>query len=174
MKMAWWDIRQYVRDISSGNIGLRQFLKVVSIAWFNWIQRQWKGAGYPFLDNKLLLDGKSTPSMVLNLQPGEFAKVRAIEEILPTLNQKYKNRGLWFDNEMAVYCGRTARVLKRVVRIINEKTGEMIKLPNDCLILEGVICTGELTRFRFFCPRAMYPYWREIWLERLEFPPPVG
>jgi hypothetical protein len=52
-----------------------------------------------------------------------------------------------------------------VNRIINEATGEMMVLKNPCIILEGVICTSDYHRL---CPRGIYPYWREIWLERVE------
>jgi hypothetical protein len=40
----------------------------------------------------------------------------------------------------------------------------MIELSSDCLILEGVVCRGEHGPGRWFCPRAIYPYWREAWL----------
>ena len=33
------------------------------------------------------------------------------------------------------------------------------------VILDGVICTGDYHRS---CPRAIYPYWREAWLRRVE------
>ena len=50
-------------------------------------------------------------------------------------------------------------------RIIEESTGEMVEIKSDCIILEGVVCTGDYYRF---CTRAIYPYWREIWLERVD------
>jgi hypothetical protein len=56
-------------------------------------------------------------------------------------------------------------VLSRVSRIVDEKTGRMLRLPGDCIILEGVICTAD---YHLFCPRSLYPYWREIWLRRVE------
>jgi hypothetical protein len=30
--------------------------------------------------------------------------------------------------------------------------------------LENVVCTADFHRV---CPRAIYPYWREIWLEKV-------
>jgi len=30
-----------------------------------------------------------------------------------------------------------------------------------------VVCKGDLHEF---CPRSIYPYWREIWLKRVEPP----
>ena len=66
---------------------------------------------------------------------------------------------------MAKYCGRTARVRARVNHLIEERTGEMIDIKSDCIILEGVVCASDYHRF---CTRAIYPYWREIWLERID------
>jgi hypothetical protein len=66
---------------------------------------------------------------------------------------------------MLKYCGRQARVLRRVEQIIDERTGRMMRFKNPCVILEDVICTSDYHRL---CPRSIYPYWREIWLERVE------
>jgi hypothetical protein len=114
-----------------------------------------------------LAEGK-TPTETLNLQPGELVTVRSREEIMRTINAQQRNRGLWFDVEMVPYCGKTYRVLHRVEKIINEKTGVMMHMPNPCIILEGVTCSGCLSQDRLFCPRSIYPYWREIWLKRVE------
>ena len=83
------------------------------------------------------------------------------------LDKTGHSRGLRFDVEMLKYCGRRARVRSRVSRIVDEKTGRMLRLPGDCIILEGVICTAD---YHQFCPRSIYPYWREIWLRRVEEP----
>ena len=104
----------------------------------------------------------------LDLKPGELVCVKSREAIVATLNQQNRNRGMWFDIEQVPYCGGTYRVLARVERIINEKTGKMMRFQNDCIILDGVTCGGNLSRDRLFCPRSIYPYWREIWLERVE------
>jgi hypothetical protein len=71
-----------------------------------------------------------------------------------------------FDAEMVPYCGGTYRVLARVGRIINEKTGAMRLMKNECIMLDGVVCTACYAEHRRFCPRGIYAYWREIWLER--------
>ena len=62
-------------------------------------------------------------------------------------------------------------VLSRVERIVDEKTGNLIQLPNPCLILDGVTCSGMLSSSRMFCPRKVYPFWREIWLTRVSNDP---
>ena len=87
-------------------------------------------------------------------------------EILRTLNTENKNPGLFFDAEMVPYCGGTYQVLKKVTRIIDEKTGEMQEFKTPCIILDSVICQSRYSYCRMFCPRSIYSYWREIWLER--------
>ena len=44
----------------------------------------------------------------------------------------------------------------------------MIELKSDCVILDGVFCKGHKSEGRWFCPRAIYSWWRDDWLERAE------
>src|SRR5262249_16026649 len=85
------------------------------------------------------------PSSALGLRPGDLVQVRPADEIEATLDQKGMNRGLSFDREMLPYCGRTVRVKDTVNRIVDDKTGRMLKIPKDSLILEGAVCSGERT-----------------------------
>jgi len=166
-----WDVKQYVLDVRSGNSGLLATLRSVSVGAFNEYQdlsrrllprplRIRGGRRFPFIQGKQ----KKTPQETLGLTPGELVRVKRIEEIVQTLDPSNRNRGMTFDPEMLKYCGRQARVLRRVERIIDEKTGRMLHLKNPCIILEDVICTSDYHRL---CPRGIYPYWREIWLERV-------
>ena len=162
--LRWWDLRHYVKDLSSGNVRLRDFVKYVLLAAFNVIVRLHPHMRlYPYMPGLLR---EKTPTEVLNLQPGELVQIRSNDEIMRTLNTKRRNRGLWFDVEMGAFCGETFPVLRRVEKIIDDKTGRLINLPSDCIILEDVMCSGCLSRNRLFCPRSIYPYWREIWLKR--------
>jgi hypothetical protein len=163
--LEWWDPRPYMMDLLSRNVRLRDFVRYVMIALFNVVMRlHWRGRPYPYIRG--CAEGK-TPFEGINLQPGELVQVRSKDEIMQTINSRQRNRGLWFDVEMVPFCGKTFPVLRRVEKIINEKTGVMISMPNDCIILEGVTCGGCLSRERLFCPRSIYPYWREIWLRRV-------
>jgi hypothetical protein len=72
-----------------------------------------------------------------------------------------------FHAEMMAYCGKTFRITQRLRRLMNEKTGQLVELKNSCLVLEGAECVGRCTR-PLSCPRACPPYWREIWLERVD------
>ena len=138
--LAWWDVRQYFEDWSSGNVGLagiaRGFLYMGfrglenagiglgrPLRWFyELIQRLSGGVPYPRRVGQVPA-GSKTPTASLNLQPGEWVRVKSYEEILATLDVNNKNRGLYFDAEMVPYCGRTFRVMRLVKRIVDEKTG---------------------------------------------------
>lgn len=170
--MHWWDPGQYVRDVRSGNVSIPRLVRGLSVFFFN----KYQGLSKRVLPSRLRIRGarwypftigtagSSTPRQTLDLEPGEIVEVKSRSEILATLDTLGRNRGLSFDGEMLPYCGRQFRVLRRVERIINEKTGQMVHLPRDCIILAGVTCQAIYHRF---CPRAIYPYWREIWLRRV-------
>jgi hypothetical protein len=171
--IAGWDLRQYVQDVTSGNARPLPAARGLLIHLFNKLQaasrrflprrlRIHGGDDYPFLEGRL--EG-GTPKQVLDLQPGELVEVKSKQEILATLDRTNRNRGLRFDVEMLKYCGKRARVLSRVSRIVDEKTGKLLRFPNEGIILEGVVCTAD---YHQFCPRSIYPYWREIWLRRVE------
>lgn len=158
--LAWWDLRQYARDLCSGNVSLLNWACGVLIILFNAVQRLRGGSSYPHLAQGKL---KKTPHEVLNLQAGDLVEVKAEREIWRTLDVNNKNRGLWFDVEMLKFCGEKHQVLGRVQQMINEKTGRMLRFTNDCIILDEVKCNGDHHQF---CPRSEYIYWREIWLRR--------
>jgi hypothetical protein len=159
------DVRQYWRELGSGNFGLLHFLRVAVPGFVLEV------AGRLRLIGAFPLRGRGTQpsqSMPLDLQPGDLVQVRSPTEIAPTLDENGRNRGLSFDREMLPYCGGTYRVKDSVQRIIDERTGRMIHISRDCLILEGVVCSGERSVGRWFCPREIYPYWRETWLRRVD------
>ncbi len=160
-----WDPRFYLKDLTSGNVPLWDFIRFGALAIINSFLLRWFERRYPDLRG---VAGEKTPAGTSSLQAGDLVQVRSKDEIMRTLNSQLRNRGLGFDVEMLPYCGNGShKVLRRVEKIINEKTGYMMKLPNPCLILEGVVCSGNQSHNRMFCPRAVYPYWRELWLERV-------
>jgi hypothetical protein len=171
-ELPWWLPGQYLRDIRSGNATPRRVVRGLLIGFFNKLQKAnmrftpgftliHGGNEYPFLRGRA---NGGRPEDRLNLQPGELVEVKTKEEILDTLDQGDRTRGLRFDREMLRYCGRRGRVLRRVEHIIDEKTGRMLTIKADCIIIDGFICTGDYHRM---CPRSIYPYWRESWLRRV-------
>ena len=181
--LPWWHMRQYVEDYTSGNETIWQMFKVFCfISYYN-ISRMGIGLGRPmrwFYDRFQsavgglpyprktgnVPAGQRTPTATLNLQPGELVRVKSYEEVLATLDADNKNRGLYFDAEVVPYCGKVFRVVTPVSKIINERTSKMIRM-RDSVILENVVCQSRYSNNRLFCPRALYQFMREIWLERV-------
>ncbi|HTZ72396.1 MAG TPA: hypothetical protein VMB47_00615 [Candidatus Aquilonibacter sp.] len=175
--MRWWDPRQYVRDVRSGNLStglgdesrghraldillaVMRLVRGLTITVFNRGREKHQQTLYPFIVGTL----EKTPIERLDLQPGELVQVRSKEEIIATLDRQNRNRGLLFDCEMLPYCGNIYRVLRRVHHIVDEKTGKMMHMKYPCIVLEGVYCQSDFHRL---CPRAIYSYWREGWLKR--------
>lgn len=182
--LPWWDVRQYVYDVTSGNHSAWYMIKLLIfsgyrklvvfgvgyrllISFFNWFQKLRDGKPYPF-GNGNIPDGQPTPTEVLNLQPGEWVEVRPQEEILNTITYLGMNRGMRYDQEMSQYCGNQYQVQKRVDRLISEHTGKMVQMKNPCIQLENVYCRAVCTTKRLGCPRASNTYWREVWLRRVD------
>jgi len=163
-----FDPKHYLEDLTSGNVGWREFVRVSLIALFNFLQGLRGGAGLPRFSGGRV-EGK-TPNLSLGLRPGDPVEVRRVEEIAQTLDTGSRNRGLFFDGEMIPYCGGRFRVARRVERIIDERSGHMLEMKNPCLVLEGVTCRAHFSKGRLFCPRAIAHYWREIWLRKLDDP----
>ncbi len=150
-----------LRELFNGNIRIGPFLTFIAIHLFNSIQRRRGGLRFPFLAPSQL---QVTPHAALNVQPGELVRIKGKHEIEQTLNAEFKNRGLSFDREMTRFCGGTYRVLARVNRQIDEKSGKLITFKNPCIALDGVTATAE---YHEFAPLDERIYWREIWLERI-------
>ena len=181
--LSWWDFRQYVRDVTSGNHGPWHMAKLllfaayrhavrsgvgysILIRLYNRIQAMRRARPYPVVAGKVA-DGSPTPAAKLDLQPGEWVEVKSPEEIMQTLARNGRNRGMRFDQEMLEFCGERYRVSARVERLINEQTGKMMQMKTPCIRLENVYCRAVCSSKRLGCPRAIPPYWREIWLKRV-------
>jgi hypothetical protein len=160
--LPWWDVRQYVRDVTSGNHKAGHMIKLLDfasyrslfnfgyghrhlIALYNWFQKLRGGRPFP-LEQGMIADGKPTPSEILDLRPGEWVEVRSQDEILATITKNGFNRGMRYDMEMA----------------------KMMQMKNPCIQLEDIYCRAECTSKRIGCPRASNTYWREIWLRRVD------
>jgi len=183
--LEWWELSQYIEDYRSGNVGLWQLICGATYFLYFWLSCAdiglgrpmrwfydhfyflWRGCPFP-RKNGPIPDREPTPVETLDLQPGELVRVKPHQAILKTLNTRSRNRGLYFDAEEVPYCGTTHRVLRRVDRIVDERTGRMREMKTPCVILDAVVCRSRYSECRLFCPRSIYAYWREIWLERVE------
>lgn len=157
------NLAQYWREFRNGNFAPFRYLLLLVRGFVMEVARRLR------VLRALPLHGPgAAPPAGLGVQPGDLVQVRSPDEIKSTLDEKGFNRGLSFDREMLPYCGRTFRVKDRVDRIVDDKTGRMLKIPKDSLILEGAVCSGERTPGCWFCPREIYPFWREAWVRPVE------
>ncbi|MBV9816744.1 MAG: hypothetical protein JOZ07_00175 [Solirubrobacterales bacterium] len=165
------DLSQYVQD--ARNWSARKVVRTGVIDFFNFWQMVndrllpdhkpiQGGRYYPFVHGRLPVG--TTPSDRLDLEVGEWVRIKTRDEIMATLDERNCNRGLSFDPEMTNYFGQIARVHARVNRILNEQTGTMIELKTDCVVLQDVVCRADYHRL---CTRKTYSFWREVWLERV-------
>ena len=183
--LAWWDIRQYVEDYTSGNVSLgrlsRGFLYQLynhgTQAWrykvgrpsrwlYDMVQRTIGGVPFP---NKVGRLPPATPAPIadLNLRPGELVRIKSHDAILATITGGGMNRGLLFDKEMVPFCGKTFRVKARITTFVDERTGNLKSMKTPAVMLEGVWCQSRFSNKKMFCPRAIPSWWREVWLERV-------
>ena len=183
--LRWYTFGQYLEDYRSGNVTLSRLFSGFVYACYFWgalcyrgkigIPSRWLydraqvllgGVKFPRKRGRIL-DGQPTPTATLNLQPGDWVRVKSYDGILMTLDGRNKNRGLFFDAEQVPYCGGTYRVRRRVQKFLDEKTGRMAELRTPAVILEEVWCRSRYSHCRMNCPRSIYAWWREIWLERV-------
>lgn len=184
--LKWWDIRQYIRDVTTGNRTVWYMIRLLSAAmyrhfvafgpgyslkirFYNWWTKLIGGKPFPLVDPRIP-PGQPTPAENLNLQVGEWVEVKSPEEIDATLTTNGMNRGMRYDMEMRKYSGERYRVQMRVNRLISEQTGKMTPMKTACIQLENVWCRAQCTDRRLGCPRASNTYWREIWLKRVDGP----
>jgi hypothetical protein len=181
--LPWWDVRQYVRDLSTRNMQTGHLLSAATLKFL--INRLQTGRAYRLflglyrrlgrtfggieqpLAEPAIPAGRATPVDQLDLCPGEWVEVKTQAEIAQTLDGSGRNRGMFFDVEMVPYCGKRFRVAKRVDRILNEATGEVIEMKTPAVILDGAVCRSEYSTNRMFCPRQLPSFWREVWLRRV-------
>lgn len=160
----WW-LRIPLWEIRNGDRSVWEFFKLFVLWGSNRLRRA--ATGEPWFRGP----HKRTPRESLDLQPGDLVRVKSRAEIVQTLDDNSRNRGLSIWYEMTRCCDSLAEVRYRVDRIIDERTGKMREL-HDTVTLKNLrnnetqcdecLCQGELGD----CPRGELLYWREIWLER--------
>ena len=98
---------------------------------------------------------------MLGLRPGELVEIKSKDKIVRILDVNTGIATYRSTPEMLRYCGCDARGRQRVHKIIDEKGGAWFS-SNSCIMLEEIVCTGT---YHGYFPYAIYPYWREIWIE---------
>jgi hypothetical protein len=195
--IARWSVRDWPEDYRSGNVDISTMLRGVLyrisyfavrgacklgrlvglgdalakplMAGYDMVQRVVPN-GVPFPRRiGMIPTGQPTPHAGIgDLRPGSRVRVKPYREILAMLDGNNKTRGLYFDAEHVPYCGKEFSVRSLVNQIIDERTGYMLRFKTPSIILEGVVCGGTYSDGRLFCPRAIYPYWRTVWLKPVE------
>lgn len=143
-------------DLKIGTYNLIETLRLLLLPFIKKIMRKFDLV-YP---KGLLL---KTPIEQLNFKEGDLVEVRPYEEITQTLDRNGKNKGLIFEPEMKLLCGKKFKVRNRLDKMILERNGKMIDVKNT-VILEGVTCDCIFTFGG--CPRKEFQFWREIWLRK--------
>ena len=151
--VPWTEPRQYLREVSSGNVSVAHFSRVVIGAVGRPVGRRLE-----LVDRLPMAGADRVDGETLDLQPGERVEVRSVDEIGRTLDAGGRHRGLTFTDEMAQYCGKQFVVRRRVERIVDETSGRMLEFKkNACITLEDVICTGDQRDARLVLPQGQLP-----------------
>jgi hypothetical protein len=164
-----WMVRIALKEVRNGEIAVPKLAKLFVLWCLQHLYTRAAGGR--------LLNGphKKTPSMSLDLKPGDIVRVKTRDQIVQTLSTKGANRGMFICYEMTRLCGKEAEVRSRIDRIIDEKSGKMRQLQNTVMLqnmrgnptlCEECLCFDEMGD----CPRGELMYWREIWLERVVSP----
>lgn len=95
------------------------------------------------------------------LMPGDLVEVRAVAEILATLDARGTLENLPFMPEMLLFCGRQFRVSRRAFKTCVDD-GDMRRL-DDTVFLEEVRCDGAN---HAGCDRGCLMFWKTAWLKR--------
>lgn len=159
--LQWWKPAQYVRDLRSGQVPLARLVLPFGYMAISKLRKSFTGKGFPDVCGTL----EKTPSEKLDLREGDCVVVKSREEIVATLDTTGRNRGLTFEAAMLRYCGERYRVLCRVERVIDERTGKLRQMREPAVILKDVVCNSD---YGGVCSRSNYLFWREIWLRRAD------
>jgi len=107
------------------------------------------------------------------LKSGDLVEVRSANEIFLTLESNGTLNGLPFMPEMIQYCGKSFRILGRVVQAVidsagiegyNESYVRKFK-DDDVVILESLRCSGVNHNG---CKKSCTLFWKEAWLKRVD------
>jgi hypothetical protein len=151
---AKWDPLTYLRMLRVRTVTPRELMETFRGAFQRKLALMRRSAG-----TKAPVDG------VLGLQSGDWVEVRSVQEILDTLDERLRNKGLSFSGDMYAFCGMKLRVGSRIHTILDEGSGRL-RTVRDTVALVGADCRKHLG-----CARQMPLLWRETWLKRAESPP---
>jgi hypothetical protein len=94
--------------------------------------------------------------------PGDTVRVKSRAAIDATLDERGTLESLPFMEEMAAFCGRTARVYRIVDKIYDYGRSRQMRRLEGCVLLAGWRCDGM---HHGGCEAACYLIWKAEWLE---------
>ena len=95
--LGWWDARSFLREVSSRNVSLWTFVRVMSrLVVDETARRMGLKSSRPFRPRT----APPVESAPKGIRAGASVRVRSPGEIAETLGHDGKLRGLWFDREM--------------------------------------------------------------------------
>lgn len=95
---------------------------------------------------------------------GEIVEIRAYDEILATLDEMGCVEALPFMPEMRRFCGRRARIFRRVDKIYDYGRTKDLRRLDDTYLLLGLRCDGSA---HGECQAQCYLLWKNAWLRRV-------
>ena len=96
-----------------------------------------------------------------HLLVGDTVRIRSIDEIRRTLDTIGELDGLPFMDEMAAFCGHTARVYRVLDKIYDYGRSRRMRRLEDSVLLVGLRCDGSA---HGGCEAACYMVWKRQWL----------
>ncbi len=111
--------------------------------------------------------GPQAPMLAKNagaIQAGDLVRVRNLDEINLTLDNRGYSKGCKFMAQMEAYCGEQYRVAGKVEKFFDEARCRTLNCK-DLLLLDQVYCDGTVVGG---CDRMCFLFWRAEWLEKLD------
>ena len=136
--LAVRDWSQYTAEVRSGNVGIFRFLKVA--AWMTVVRFAHRLGRDPGMPKPAGESGRTARSSAFSrVSSSRFGHWRR------SAGRSTTSSGIE-GSASPKRCRRRAgsgSVKNRVDRLIDERTGKMIELKNDCIVLQGFVCKGD-------------------------------
>jgi glycosyltransferase involved in cell wall biosynthesis len=181
-RQSWWDLRQYLEDYESGNVRLGEAFRAIAtvatrvVANCIWFNRSDRGAvARPFdcvepaqIDVAIRRRSRVSSYADSVREVGPSLQAGGIVRLTPNAAaslEKGESRGKPDFVRTLQASGGTGTVRARVEHIIDDRTGRVLTVLPAGISLDGVRCEGRYSIDRMFCPRSIFPLFREACLE---------
>ena len=186
--LPWWDVRQYVEDYTSGNVGLRELAGGLGVRAVlhaptdrSPVARPASAGSpvrpVPIASRRCPVPAEGGPGgrRPAHSQPSSWISYQEHPSVCgrtqrssTTLDGRNRNRGLFFDAEEVPYCGQSHRcgAGSSAPSMSGPASSSRSAATRSCSRTRGA--WGTTATAECSVPRAIYPFWRETWLEREE------